>query len=61
MPAAVPAPALFDLKSTAWTLATLRLQSADGAQWQTSTGSVAVLSDDELRGDEPRDEQLRRS
>lgn len=29
MPAAVPAPALFDLKSTAWTLATLRLQSAD--------------------------------
>ncbi|MEZ5188341.1 MAG: hypothetical protein R2723_06940, partial [Microbacterium sp.] len=39
----------------------VRLQSADGAQWQTSTGSVAVLSDDELRGDEQRDEQLRRS
>lgn len=32
MPAAAPAPApLFDLKSTAWTLATLRLQSADVA------------------------------
>ncbi|MES2718835.1 MAG: septum site-determining protein MinC [Pseudomonadota bacterium] len=29
MPAAVPAPPVFDLKSTAWTLTTLRLQVAD--------------------------------